>query len=129
MEKCEENEMKSQVKKSLASKLSGMKIVTKIILSFSIVLLFSIATIGFLIYELKNMEFIMSEKLHETYTIADLYLETEKALREFEINLLSIILAFEQKRQTDAMTSSTNLSTAYKAISDATTSIKKKIKD
>ncbi len=129
MGKSEENEMKSQVKKSSASRLTGMKIVTKIILSFSIVLLFSIATIGFLIYELKNTESIMSEKLHETYTIADLYLETEKALREFEINLLSIILAFEQKRQTDAMTSGTNLSTAYKAISEATTSIKKKIKD
>jgi methyl-accepting chemotaxis protein len=121
--------MKLHSFKALRSKISGMKIVGKIVLSFSIVLFFSVVTIGFLIFELRSTESIMTEKLHNTYTVADLSLEAEKALREFDIALLSIRMAIENNKQTDAMTYSTDLATAFKAISESVTSLKKWIKD
>ena len=87
--------------KFLKIKISKMKILTKIILSFVIILIFSIATIGFLIYELKNTESIV-EELHSTFTITNGSLGAEKEITKFNNNLKLFTSALEAGNEADS---------------------------
>ncbi len=76
----------------------NMKIITKIIFSFIIVLMLSIATNGFLIYELKNTEKITDE-LYNTFNVTVNSLGVEKVITKFDENLRDFIAAINGKDQ------------------------------
>jgi methyl-accepting chemotaxis protein len=74
----------------------NMKIVTKIIFSFIIILMLSMATNGFLIYELKNTESI-TEELYSTFNVTFSSLGAEKVINKFDDNLKDFIAALNAK--------------------------------
>jgi methyl-accepting chemotaxis protein len=78
--------------------ISNMKIVTKIIVSFIIILVLSIAINGFLIYELKNTEKIADE-LHNTFIITFNSLGVEKVMAKFDDNLREFINALDENNK------------------------------
>ncbi|MBN2040099.1 MAG: MCP four helix bundle domain-containing protein [Spirochaetes bacterium] len=121
--------MNFHIFKSILSAVTGMKIVSKIIVSFSIILLLSIAAIGFLLYELQNVGKKNSDKMYNTFIIANLSLEAEKALREFDTNLTNLSSAISQKNQSEAMSLSTELPITYQSISSSVSGLKKWIED
>ncbi len=106
-------------------KISGMKIITKMILSFLIILILSMATIGFLVYELNNIKTIMVEKLYSTFIVTSLSVETEKELRNFDYNLKSFITALEAENTEEATAYTTQLLASYKAVHDHLNVLKK----
>jgi methyl-accepting chemotaxis protein len=74
----------------------NMKIVNKIIFTFIIILMLSIATNGFLIYELKNTEKI-TEELYSTFNVTVSSLGAEKVINKFDDNLRDFIAALNTK--------------------------------
>ncbi len=75
---------------------SKMKIVTKIILSFLIISVLSIVTIGFLIKELKNAGNIVSE-LFTTYIVTVKSFETEIVINKVNTNLKNLVDELQKK--------------------------------
>jgi methyl-accepting chemotaxis protein len=82
----------------LQTKIIKMKILTKMILSFVIILIFSISTIGFLIYKLKNTESIV-EELHSTFSITNGSLGAEKEITLFNNNIKLFTSALEARNE------------------------------
>lgn len=76
--------------------LSKMKIITRIMLGFLIVLGLSISTVGFLLYELKRAENIM-EELYNTSIVSNNSLEAEINIYNFEKILDDYIVAIKNR--------------------------------
>ena len=80
---------------------SNMRIVTRILLNFSIILVLSVATIGFLIYELRKAGKELSES-HTRYTITTKSIEAEKAMGQYDMKMQELINALKRKDQSSA---------------------------
>lgn len=76
-------------------KLTGMKIVTRIFLSFLVILILSIAAIGFLMYELKYSETMMND-LYSSFIIYKESSSAETNLYKLDDKLKSFMHAFEK---------------------------------
>jgi methyl-accepting chemotaxis protein len=75
---------------------SNMRIITRILLNFSIILLLSVATIGFLIFELKKAGKEVSES-HTRYIITTKSIEAEKAIGKYDMKMQELINALKNK--------------------------------
>ena len=76
-------------------KLSNMKIFTKILLGFSVVLIVAIATILFLVNELRKSSNLM-QGLYSSFTLSNKAYDAENDINLFDENLEKIIFALEK---------------------------------
>ena len=76
-------------------KLSNMKIFTKILLGFSVVLVVAIATILFLVNELRHSSNLMQE-LYTSFSLSNKAYDAENDINLFDENLQKIIFALEK---------------------------------
>ncbi len=78
-----------------------MKIVTRILLNFLIILVLSVTTIGFLIYELTKAGKELSES-QTRYIITTKSVEAEKTMGKYEIKMLELMNALQKGEQDSA---------------------------
>ncbi len=104
--------------------LSKLRIRTKMILSFIVILILSIAAIVFLISMLMQSQ-NTSEELYQTSNIANSALGAEKEILKFNIHLNNITIALEKKDDTAAVLVTGNLVTNYNVFMDNFKFIKK----
>ncbi len=95
-------------KKKLISiiNLSNTKLITRIIISFIIVLVLSMATVGFLIFELRRTNKMMDD-MYNTFNVSNNSLEAEINIHIFEGILQNYVQAMQEK----------NIDRAYQIIS------------
>jgi methyl-accepting chemotaxis protein len=75
---------------------SNMGIITRILLNFSIILVLSVATIGFLIFELRKAGKELSES-DTRYLITTKSIEAEKAMGKYDMKMQELINALKKK--------------------------------
>ncbi len=95
--------------------ISNMKIVTKIIFSFILILLFFAATIGFLIFELKETGNKVKD-IYRIYIVSNSSLEIQKNLDSLKNSLDDCIIAVEKKDKFALTTCTQLFSSIYKTI-------------
>ena len=109
-------------------KITNMKMITKILLSFLIVLLFAITTIGFLINGLRNA----SDSMQSMYTLFNLSNKSYEAdinISLFNEKLEKIVFALETRNSNKVHSFVSELFTLEKSLNSNIEEIKKLVKD
>ncbi|MBN2401864.1 MAG: methyl-accepting chemotaxis protein [Spirochaetes bacterium] len=108
--------------------LSGYKITTKITVSLLLILFLSIATVGFLIYELKYTENIIGD-LGNTSIVTSKSMEIENSILSFNVKLNELMSYLRKGDIERTMTTVVAVATAHKSIDELTMEVVTLIKE
>jgi methyl-accepting chemotaxis protein len=109
-------------------KLPSVKIITRLIISFSVILVLSIAAIGFLVYELKNTEGMMNE----LYNALVVYRNSADAvinLYKFDEKVRTLAEAVESRNKDKAIEMMSQFTNVENSIKQNLAGIKELMKD